>query len=429
MEKEKEIEIKTEEVNELLTAVPKWIVRWGVSIVFLIMILILSLSFFIKYSDTLSAKTIITTTNPPVTLIAKVNGKIIELKTKNNQSVKKGDVLLVIENSANYNDVNKIILLLDTLQQKIKSKSLPEIIAYDSLQMGDLTPAFIAFLKSYNDYKLQLEINPQEKEITIINTELAEYRILQGKYQNQENIYKEEFLLIEKDYNRYSTLLQNQSISTKEFEDKKREYLSAKRNYENVKITNINNKLAINNLEKNKLQLQMQAYQENSKYEQTLNQSIQTLRSQIETWEQTNLLKASIDGSVSLFNYWSVNQNLKQGDEVLSIVPIEKQEMVAKLFLPVQNSGKLKIGQTVNIKLNNYAYQEYGMLKGNVKNISVMPQKETYAIEVSLANNLITSYHKHLDYKEEMEGTADIITEELSVFDRVFYQFRKIFKK
>lgn len=429
MEIEKEIEIKTDEVNELLTAVPRWIVRWGVSIIFLIIVLVLSLSFFIKYPDTLYAKTIITTVNPPVTLIAKTNGKITELRIKNNQSVKKGDVLLVIENSANYNNVNKIILLLDTLQQKIKSKSLPEIIAYDSLQMGDLTPAFIAFLKSYNDYKLQLEINPQEKEITIINTELAEYRILQGKYQNQENIYKEEFLLIEKDYNRYSTLLQSQSISTKEFEDKKREYLAAKRNYENVKITNINNKLAINNLEKNKLQLQMQAYQENSKYEQTLTQSMQTLRSQIETWEQTYLLKASIDGSVSLFNYWSVNQNLKQGDEVLSIVPIEKQEMVAKLFLPVQNSGKLKIGQTVNIKLNNYAYQEYGMLKGNVKNISVMPQKETYAIEVSLANNLITSYHKHLDYKEEMEGTADIITEELSVFDRVFYQFRKIFKK
>lgn len=95
----------------------------------------------------------------------------------------------------------------------------------------------------------------------------------------------------------------------------------------------------------------------------------------------------------------------------------------------VQNSGKLKIGQIVNIKLNNYAYQEYGMLKGNVKNISVMPQKETIAIEVALADNLTTTYHKLLDYKEEMEGTADIITEELSVFERVFYQFRKLINK
>lgn len=429
MSEEKGVEIKTEEVNELLTAVPKWIVRWGISIIFLIMLLALSLSFFIRYPDTLSAKAVITTINPPVTLIAKTNGKITVLKIKNNESVSKGDILLVVENSANYNDVNKVILLIDTLQQKLKSKPLPEIISYDLLQMGDLTPAFIAFLKSYNDYKLQLEINPQEKEIEIINIQLREYQILQDKYQNQENIYKEEFSLIEKDFNRYNTLFQSNSISAKEFEDKNREYLSAKRNYENLKITNINNKVTINNLEKNKLQLQMQTFQENSKYEQALNQSIQTLKSQIETWEQTFLLKAPIDGKISLFNYWIINQNLKQGEEVLSIVPTEKQEIIAKLFLPVQNSGKLKIGQTVNIKLDNYLYQEYGMLKGNVKNVSVMPQRETYAIEVSLPNNLTTSYHKHLEYKEEMQGSADIITEELSVFDRIFYQFRKIIKK
>jgi hypothetical protein len=216
---------------------------------------------------------------------------------------------------------------------------------------------------------------------------------------------------------------------TKEFEDKKREYLSAKRNYESVKITNINNKLTINNLEKNKLQLQMQAYQQNKNFEQSLNQSIQTLQSQIEIWQQTFLLKAPISGNISLFSYWSINQNLKQGDEVLSIVPSQKQEMIAKLFLPVINSGKLKIGQTVNIKLNNYLYQEYGMLKGSVKSISVMPKNESFAIEVALPNKLTTTYKKNLDYKEEMEGVADIITEDLSLFDRVFYQFRKLLKK
>lgn len=422
---EKEFEIKTDEVNELLTSVPKWIVRWGITLIFTIMVLGLSLSFFIKYPDVLTAKTTITTLNPPVTLVAKTSGKISALNTLNNQTVKKGDVLLVIDNPANYQDVNAVIHLLDTL----KTKTLPGIIAYDSLQMGDLTPAFIAFLKSYNDYKLQLEINPQEKEIAIINKELGQYQQLQSKYQTQENIYKEEFFLVEKDYNRYTTLFQSASISPKEYEDKKREYLVSKRNYESIKITNINNKLTINNLEKNKLQLQMQAYQEIEKFSQSLNQNVQALKSQIDTWQQTYLLKAPIDGEVSLFSFWNINQNLKQGDEVLSIVPVEKQEMIAKLLLPVNNSGKLKTGQTVNIKLNNYMYQEYGMLKGFVKNMSVMPKNESYAIEVSLPNQLATTYNKHLEYKEEMQGTAEVITEELSVFQRVFYQFRKIIKK
>src|SRR5438445_7615692 len=122
-------------------------------------------------------------------------------------------------------------------------------------------------------------------------------------------------------------------------------------------------------------------------------------------------MKAPIDGKVSLFNFWNMNQNLKQGDEVLSIVPGQKQEVIAKLLLPVTNSGKLKVGQTVNIKLNNYLFQEYGMLKGNVKSISVIPKNESYAVEVALPDKLTTTYKKHLDYKEEMQGTADIITE------------------
>lgn len=433
MSEEKEIELKTEEVNELLTAVPSWIVRWGITAIFIIMVLTLSMSLIIKYPDTLSATTTITTINPPVTLIAKTSGKITEIFIANDQTVKAGNVLLVIESNVNY---NKILIVDSTLSDLDKYSSLnySTLITLspsgrDGEGLGELTPAFISFLKSYNDYKLQLEINPQQKEIVIIDKQLSEYQTLQDKYQNQENTYKEELALIEKDFNRSNTLFQNSVISAKEFEDKKREYLSAKRNYENTKITNINNKLTINNIEKNKLQLQMQSYQDKEKYEQAFNQSMQTLKSQIETWKQTYLLKAPIDGKVSLFNFWTKNQNLKQGDEVMSIVPLEKQEMIAKLFLPVHNSGKLKAGQTVNIKLNNYLFQEYGMLKGFVKNISVMPKNENYAIEVSLPHQLITTYNKKLEYKQEMQGTADIITEELSVFDRVFYQFRKIIKK
>ena len=423
MEEKQEIEIKTEEVNELLTAIPKWIIRWGITMIFIVMVSALALSCFIKYPDTLTAKAIITTNNPPVTLIAKTNGKIAELIVKNDQVVKQGDVLLVIESTANYEDVRKI------------SKALSDIIAlnhqdikYDSMQMGDMTPAFLQFLKSYCDYKLFSETNSQQREIEIIERQLGEYQQLQSKYQNQESIYKEELSLIEKDFNRSNILFQSSSISTKDFEDKKREYLSAKRNYENINITSINTKLTINNLEINKLQLQMQNYQERKKYEQSIDQSTQSLKSQIETWEQTYLIKSPITGKVSLFNYWIKNQNIKQGDEVMSIVPETKQEIIAKLVLPVQNTGKLKIGQKVNIKLDNYLYQEYGMVKGIIKNISIMPQKENYSIEVSLPDQLITSYSKKLDYKEEMQGTADIITEELSVLDRVFYQFRKLMR-
>lgn len=430
MVEENEIEIKTDEVNELLTAVPKWIIRWGVTIIFSIMMLILVLSFFIKYPETLPASVTVTTTNPPITLIAKTSGKIILLPVKNNQHVKQADVLMVIENPANYKHVLSVAALLDTFQTNLKFKrSIPEMVFYDSLQLGDISTPFLQFLKSYNSYKLFTETNPQQKEISIINNELETYSVLSAKYQIQENLSRQEFDLMEKDYNRFNSLLKNGAISTKEFEDKSRDYIAAKKNYENIKISNLNNKIIINNLEKNKLQLQLLAVQESEKYIQELNESIQHLKLQLETWEQTYLILAPFDGIVSLFNYWNVNQAIRQGDEVLSLVPAEKQEVIGKLILPLQNSGKLKNGQTVNIKLNNYPYQEYGMLRGVVRNISVIPQKQNYAVEVALPNQLVSTYNKKLEYKEEMQGQAEIVTEKLTLFNRIFYQFRKLMKK
>ena len=428
--------LRADEVNELLSAVPSRIVRWGITVIFIIMVLVLSLSFFIQYPDVLSATTTITTIHPPVTLLAKTSGKINEITVTNNQLVKKGETLLVIESNADYNSILKIDSLLNVSQSGLTGNHSTSFLSSFEIAvgeerssgegLGELTPVFLSLLKAYNDYKLQVEINPQQKEIIIIEKQLSEYRLLQDKYRNQENNFQEELALTEKDFNRIKTLFQSNTVSTKEFEDKNREYLSAKRNYENIKIANITNKLTIHNLEKNRLQLQMQAYREKEKYAQDLAQSIQIVKSQIDTWKQTYLLRSPIEGKVSLFNYWVRNQNLKQGEEVMSIVPMEEQQMIAKLFLPVHNSGKLKEGQTVNIKLNNYLFQEYGMLKGYIKTISPMPKNEMYAVEVALPEQLKTTYNKQLNYKQEMQGTADIITEDLSVFDRVFYRFRKM---
>jgi multidrug resistance efflux pump len=430
MAEENEIEIKTDEVNELLTAVPKWIIRWGVTIIFGIMVSTLILTFFIRYPETLPASITITTTNPPITLVAKTSGKIILLPVKNNQHVKASTVLMVLENPANYKHVLSVSTLLDTFQTNLKlKKNIPEMVFFDSLQLGDISTPFLQFLKSYNSYKLFTETNPQQKEISIINSELETYSVLSAKYQVQENLSKQEFDLAEKDFNRFNSLFQSGSISSKEFEDKNRDYILAKKNYESIKINNLNNKITVNNLEKNKLQLQLLAVQESEKYIQELNESIQRLKLQIETWEQTYLLIAPFDGIVSLFNYWNVNQAITQGDEVISIVPSEKQEVIGKLILPLQNSGKLKTGQLVNIRLNNYPYQEYGMLKGVVRNISVIPQKQNYSVEVALPEQLTTTYQKKLEYKEEMQGTAEIVTEELTLFQRLFYQFRKLIKK
>ena len=137
-------------------------------------------------------------------------------------------------------------------------------------------------------------------------------------------------------------------------------------------------------------------------------------------------MKSNIYGKVSFLNYWSVNQNVNQGDLVFTIIPSKNSSFVAKLKSPAQNSGKIKIGQRVNIKLENYPDTEFGTLQGTVNSISLIPNQEgQYLINVSLPSTLVTSYNKTIAFKQEMRGSAEIITQDLRLIERFFYQIKK----
>jgi len=95
-----------------------------------------------------------------------------------------------------------------------------------------------------------------------------------------------------------------------------------------------------------------------------------------------------------------------------------------------QNSGKIKIGQEVNIRLANYPDRQFGVLKGKVKSISLTPDKEgNLLIDISLPKGLTTSYKTEIHFQQEMSGNADVITEDLRLIERLLYQFRSILKQ
>ncbi len=427
MEEEKEIILRTEEVNEILTSTPKWIFRWGISVIFILIITGVALSYFIRYPDILTADITLTTLNPPITLVSKNNGKLTNLLVKNNDVVKANQTIAVIENTANYKDVLYLFENSNALINQIQIiDTIPQVTIKDSLRVGELTPNYLIVLKSIKDLNLYKEINPYNRQIILLEKDLISYNGLLAKYKQQEFISKQQLTLSENDYNRDKSLFEDKVISAREFDGKKKEYLGSLNSFESIKITVSNALIQINSIEKNILQLQIQDYQELAKLKNEFQQNLKSLVSEISKWKQLYLIESPIDGKISFFNVWSVNQNIKTGDELFSIIPTQKQQFIGKCILPTINSGKLSIGQNVNIKLDNYPYNENGMLQGVITNISEVPNKDTYAIDVNLKNGLITSYNKTLSYKEQMKGKADIITKNLSVMDRIFFNFKKL---
>ncbi len=158
-------------------------------------------------------------------------------------------------------------------------------------------------------------------------------------------------------------------------------------------------------------------------------QSFNQLKNAILNWERKYDLKSDIEGKVSFLNYWNINQTVNQGDLVFTVIPVQYTGYVAKLKTPVRNSGKIEIGQSVNIKLENYSEVEFGVLSGRVDHISPIPDKDGYyLIDVQLPTQLITSYKKNIDFKQEMRGSAEIITEDLRHIERNLFHVMDIFK-
>ena len=82
------------------------------------------------------------------------------------------------------------------------------------------------------------------------------------------------------------------------------------------------------------------------------------------------------------------------------------------------------------MKLQNFPETEFGVLKGEVTYISLLPDSEGfYLVDVSLPKKLVTSYKKEIVFKQEMVGSAEIITEDLRLLERFFYQFKDILSR
>ena len=75
-------------------------------------------------------------------------------------------------------------------------------------------------------------------------------------------------------------------------------------------------------------------------------------------------------------------------------------------------------------------YMEFGFLTGKVVSVSLLTDdKSMYTVTVSLPQDLRTSYGKVLEFKGELTGIAEVMTDERSVTGRLFGPLRYLWEK
>jgi len=433
MSERKKIEIRSDDVNEILTRPPGWIVRWGNTLISAIFILFVIGCAIFSYPDRLTAPIVVTSANLPAQLMAKTTGKVQELFKCDGDFVKAGEVIAMIENSADYNDYIKLRYVIDSV---IGSSFKAEVIDLQNLPLnlllGDMQALYNQLVNELAEYNNFIQLDYHRKKIALLKRELDVQRSVISQYTKNMLLFSEQFELASKKYLRDSTLYVQKVLSQADFESSRIAKLSAKQGYEAAKREIDELKISALKSEQSILDLEIDREKQLSLYHTELSSDYDLLKSSLRKWEQDYLLISPLNGKVSFTKYWQENQNVSAGEVVFTVLPEQKASISGKIYLPLSGAGKVRAGQKVNIKFDNYPYMEFGMVEVRVRGLSSVPavveDSRVYVVDVELPDRLVTNYGKELPFSEEMMGIAEIITDEQSILNRVIFPVKHIFR-
>lgn len=428
MEEEQEIQLYSEEVRDILSHPPKAIFTWGNTILFGFISLLLALSWFIKYPDVLQGEAVLYSGNPPVFIAPQINENITKIIKENNDDVKQNEWLAILGNNASVSQIKK----LDSILNFIKSINydVEELILHDLplLNLGEIQPQYNALVSTFRRFKHHEEDGNFSVQSSLQNLQLSEINNLFRIALRDLEISVKEHEIATAFYETNKALFDKGVIANRELETIELQKLQALRNYESRQSA-----VAQLRSQRSSLISQMKNM-EHSEEESHLNSTIQLVQEMksveiaYEAWLKKYVLTSPIDGRLVYLENVFENKFVTMNQNLFSIVSeYTIEDFKCFIKIPIQNSGKVEIGQKINISLLGFPQSEYGILNGVLENISEIPNENNYLITASIINQ--ESSFKKINFKHNMAGIASIITEDLNLASRLIYQLRDLFNQ
>ena len=421
-----DIELKSEEVQEILSTPPKALLHSGISVVFFSVFVLLIFTYLIKYPTIIKGEILLTTEVPPVEMTSLNTGKIERLFVTNKQLVEKDEHLALIANTADFDDIKTLKVLLEGLNVEGGFDSL--VNSSFSLQLGELQEDYNNFVAALSDLDFYDHHNVNYAANRSLFNQLSDYDQQKKQIDGQIRLITNE-LSMQKDRLHMNRNLFNQGIISKfELNKIEADYLQKQQQHQSVMMSLSNVEITAKQLESQINQNQYNSDLKNNENYRRFQITKDLLIAKVKWWEKNYLIVAPMNGQVNFNKNVSENQNITAGYAMFSIIP-PNSEIIGNLFVPLQGSGKIAIGQEVKIDLFNYPAQEFVTLTGKVQTISTLPNEDNmYFVEVALADTLFTSYKKELDFIPNMKGSGGIITERQRIISKIFNQFRDLVK-
>lgn len=421
-------ELVSDEIRDIVSYRPHWIIRKGNVVFLLILVLLISLSWFIQYPDLVNASARLVALNPPKMVNGKADGKLVKLFVANEQVVNKDQHIGYIESTADYNEVMKLYKwTLETIEATSGYK-------YDVLERNSLTGLQkLGELQAvYQNFQNELELTRQtlnggyfQKKIGSLQKDLQYMSSLKQNIYRQQQIQEQDQQLQQKEFSAYEKLAREKVIAPLELNQYKSKLLAKDQEMEQIKTQLTNNDASTHAKQKEILEIDKQITDQ----QQRFHSSLLELKSEIEKWIQKYVLLAPEEGKLFYVTTLRENELVGNGQNLFYIEPIQTM-FYAELTAGQKGFGKIKEGQQVKIKVESYPDAEFGYLNGKVNYIAGMPnRRDSFLVRVDLPEGLQTNYHKSIFFRNNLSAHAEIITVNRRLIDRFFNQLKQVWER
>jgi multidrug resistance efflux pump len=281
-----------------------------------------------------------------------------------------------------------------------------------------LRQSYLDFKRLQSDNHQNLQISNLQKQATDLQ-DISAYQLRQKQLIEQSAEHAKEIFHTDEQ-------LYTEGVTSKlDLLKSKNKLLEKQNEQEDFNKTMLATSLKIKELEQNVNDISFSFLEKKRASLDNIAQSLANIENSLKNWQQDYLITAPADGKLVFLKHLSENQFLKATDTLFAVMPAQ-ENYIATVDIPVRGMGKAEIGQKVIIKLDDYPYQEFGMLEGEVQSVFPSLNIRYYRVVVTLPKGLQSTYKHQFYCRSEMAGTAEIVTADMRILERAFYGFRKL---
>ncbi len=145
------------------------------------------------------------------------------------------------------------------------------------------------------------------------------------------------------------------------------------------------------------------------------------------------VLAAPIEGIVFQSPIKSAGAVVQPGDTIFEIAP-QGSSLLLRAQMAIPESGSLRRGMPVKIKFDAYPFQDYGVVKGKVTDISPTSKVTetdkgkvaTYDLEIQLNKTCIPTPKECITLRPGDTATAEVIVRQRRIIDLILDPFKKL---